>query len=71
MLFAAGTGVGILFWSVAQPIIQFQNNPFTSSAMTPEAAITGMSLSFFHWGLNGLGDFFIYCTYNGIFFFSS
>ncbi len=25
MLFAAGTGVGILFWSVAQPIIQFQN----------------------------------------------
>ncbi|AXX86948.1 BCCT family transporter [Malaciobacter marinus] len=57
MLFAAGTGVGILFWSVAQPIIQFQNNPFTSSAMTPEAAITGMSLSFFHWGLNGWAIF--------------
>ncbi|AXH09573.1 choline transporter [Malaciobacter halophilus] len=57
MLFAAGTGVGILFWSVAQPIIQFQNNPFTGTAMTPEAAITGMSLSFFHWGLNGWAIF--------------
>jgi choline/glycine/proline betaine transport protein len=57
MLFAAGTGVGILFWSVAQPIIQFQNNPFTGTEMTPEAAITGMSLSFFHWGLNGWAIF--------------
>lgn len=57
MLFAAGTGVGILFWSVAQPIIQFQNNPFTGTQMTPEAAITGMSLSYFHWGLNGWAIF--------------
>ncbi len=57
MLFAAGTGVGILFWSVAQPIMQFQDNPFTGSAMDPEAAITGMSLSYFHWGLNGWAIF--------------
>ncbi len=57
MLFAAGTGVGILFWSVAQPIMQFQDNPFTGTTMTPEAAITGMSLSYFHWGLNGWAIF--------------
>ncbi|MGM0518463.1 MAG: BCCT family transporter [Campylobacterota bacterium] len=57
MLFAAGTGVGILFWSVAQPIMQFQSNPFTGAEMTPQAAITGMSLSFFHWGLNGWAIF--------------
>ncbi len=57
MLFAAGTGVGILFWSVAQPIMQFQDNPFTGNAMDPEAAITGMSLTFFHWGLNGWAIF--------------
>ncbi|AXX92234.1 BCCT (betaine/carnitine/choline) family transporter [Malaciobacter molluscorum LMG 25693] len=57
MLFAAGTGVGILFWSVAQPIMQFQNNPFTGVQMTPEAATMAMSLSFFHWGLNGWAIF--------------
>lgn len=57
MLFAAGTGVGILFWSVAQPIIQFQDNPFTQTAMSPESAIVGMSLTFFHWGLNGWAIF--------------
>lgn len=57
MLFAAGTGVGILFWSVAQPIIQFQNNPFTQSDMSPESAIVGMSLTYFHWGLNGWAIF--------------
>lgn len=57
MLFAAGTGVGILFWSVAQPILQFQDNPFTGTQMTPESAIVGMSLSFFHWGLNGWAIF--------------
>ncbi|RXJ57860.1 BCCT family transporter [Candidatus Marinarcus aquaticus] len=57
MLFAAGTGVGILFWSVAQPIIQFQNNPFTQNDMSPESAIVGMSLTYFHWGLNGWAIF--------------
>lgn len=57
MLFAAGTGVGILFWSVAQPIIQFQDNPFTQTAMSPESVVVGMSLTFFHWGLNGWAIF--------------
>ncbi|RXK12223.1 choline transporter [Halarcobacter mediterraneus] len=57
MLFAAGTGVGILFWSVAQPIIQFQDNPFTGSDMNAQSAILGMSLSYFHWGLNGWAIF--------------
>lgn len=57
MLFAAGTGVGILFWSVAQPIIQFQNNPFTHTTMDSQSAIVGLSLSYFHWGLNGWAIF--------------
>lgn len=57
MLFAAGTGVGILFWAVAQPVMQFEYNPFTESAMTPEAATTAISLAFFHWGLNGWAMF--------------
>lgn len=57
MLFAAGTGVGILFWAVAQPIMQFQGNPFVNEGMTPEAAQVAMRLTYFHWGLNGWAVF--------------
>ncbi|MFC2993360.1 MULTISPECIES: BCCT family transporter [Halomonas] len=57
MLFAAGTGVGILFWAVAQPILQFQGNPFIDEGLTPDAASVAMRLTFFHWGLNGWAIF--------------
>ncbi|MFK7160330.1 BCCT family transporter [Marinospirillum sp. MEB164] len=58
MLFAAGTGVGILFWSVAQPILQFQANPFMDASVSDaEAAVIAMRLSFFHWGINGWAIF--------------
>ncbi|MGM1052870.1 MAG: BCCT family transporter [Pseudomonadota bacterium] len=57
MLFAAGTGVGILFWAVAQPILQFQGNPFITEGMTPDAARVAMRLTYFHWGLNGWAIF--------------
>lgn len=57
MLFAAGTGVGILFWAVAQPIMQFEGNPFVDQGMTPEAATVALRLTFFHWGLNGWAIF--------------
>ncbi|MFC7369421.1 BCCT family transporter [Vreelandella zhaodongensis] len=57
MLFAAGTGVGILFWAVAQPILQFQENPFIGEGMSPEAARVAMRLTYFHWGLNGWAIF--------------
>ena len=57
MLFAAGTGIGIIFWAVAQPIMQFQDNPFVVEGLTPEAAAVAMRLSFFHWGLNAWAIF--------------
>lgn len=57
MLFAAGTGVGILFWSVAQPIMQFQANPYIAEGMSAEAAVVAMRLTFFHWGINGWAIF--------------
>ena len=57
MLFAAGTGVGILFWAVAQPIMQFQGNPFVEEGGTAEAATVALRLTYFHWGLNGWAIF--------------
>lgn len=52
MLFSAGMGIGLVFWSIAEPIYHFQNNPFISEGMTPEAAEVAMRLTFLHWGLH-------------------
>ncbi|MCA1770333.1 MAG: BCCT family transporter [Halomonas sp.] len=45
------------FWAVAQPILQFQGNPFIAEGLTPDAARVAMRLTFFHWGLNGWAIF--------------
>lgn len=59
MLFAAGTGVGLIFWSIAEPVSHFQGNPFSPEAATPDAAVAAMRLSYFHWGLHGWAVFAI------------
>jgi len=47
-----------LFWSVAQPIMQFQANPFVMPGTSEgDAAVIAMRLSFFHWGINGWAIF--------------
>jgi choline/glycine/proline betaine transport protein len=71
MLFGAGIGIGILFWSIAEPIYYLQSNPFISDAqsMTAEAAQIAMRVAIFHWGLHGwalyaiLGMTFAYFSY--------
>lgn len=50
MLFAAGMGIGLIFWGVAEPIQHFQNNPFIDKGGTTQAAIVALRLTFFHWG---------------------
>jgi len=55
MLFGAGIGIGILFWSIAEPIYHFQSNPLISESQqqTVEAAQVAMRIAIFHWGLHG------------------
>ena len=55
MLFGAGIGIGILFWSIAEPIYYLQANPFIteSQAIGPQAAQVAMRITIFHWGLHG------------------
>ncbi len=52
MLFSAGMGIGLVFWSIAEPVYHFQSNPFITEGLTPEAAQVAMRLTFFHWGLH-------------------
>lgn len=51
MLFGAGMGIGIVYWSVAEPITHYTAPPY-GKAYTLEAANTAMKFTFFHWGLH-------------------
>ncbi len=55
MLFAAGMGIGLIFWGVAEPLSHFRSNPFSPTTADPAAAVSAMRLSFFHWGLSAWG----------------
>lgn len=57
MLFGAGMGIAMMFWSIAEPIYHFQSNPFIDMAgiegKSAEAAQVATRISFFHWGFHG------------------
>ena len=55
MLFAAGMGIGLMFWGVAEPVAYFTGwyeTPLNVAANTPEAAKLAMGATMFHWGLH-------------------
>lgn len=52
MLFAAGMGIGLVFWGVAEPISHYASAPPGIVSGTPEAANAAMRYAFFHWGLH-------------------
>lgn len=51
MLFSGGMGIGLIFWSVAEPMWHYAGNPF-ATGLTDEAATTAMRITLFHWGLH-------------------
>ncbi|MCF8231093.1 MAG: BCCT family transporter [Bacteroidales bacterium] len=54
MLFSAGMGIGILFWSVAEPVFHFLQPPM-SDPKSVAASEEAMNFSFLHWGLHAWG----------------
>ncbi|SHK81833.1 betaine/carnitine transporter, BCCT family [Marinobacter antarcticus] len=55
MLFAAGMGIGLMFWAVAEPTAYFTGwyeTPFNVEANTPAAADLAMGATIYHWGLH-------------------
>lgn len=53
MLFSAGMGIGLLFWSVAEPIFHLKSNPFNEdSGDKVAAAKEAMGVTFLHWGVH-------------------
>lgn len=54
MLFSAGMGIGLLFFSVGEPVMHF-NSPPMAEAGTVAAAKEAMNFTFLHWGLHAWG----------------
>ncbi|WP_326696268.1 BCCT family transporter [Streptomyces sp. NBC_01754] len=53
MMFAAGMGIGLIFYGVGEPVTHYLKPPPSTGvrAGTPEAAGTALEFSFFHWTL--------------------
>jgi len=54
MLFSAGTGIGIVYYGVAEPVLHYTSPPVGGGNNTA-AAEKAMEYSFFHWGLQPWG----------------
>jgi choline/carnitine/betaine transport len=53
MMFAAGMGIGLMFYGVAEPLYHYISPPpGTVDGRTPEAVQTAMATSIFHWTLH-------------------
>ncbi|WP_280770744.1 BCCT family transporter [Salipaludibacillus daqingensis] len=52
MLFAAGMGVGLVFWGVGEPLSHFHSPNGGIEAMSQEAAEQGLLYGIFHWGIH-------------------
>ncbi|GAE30765.1 BCCT family transporter [Halalkalibacter hemicellulosilyticus] len=52
MLFAAGIGVGFVFWGVAEPVLYYLDPPMGYTAETSAAAVAGLRYAVYHWALH-------------------
>jgi len=62
MLFAAGMGIGLMFWSVAEPVAYYTGwygTPLNVEPGTPAAAGLAMGATMYHWGLHPWGIYAI------------
>ncbi|RTZ18124.1 BCCT family transporter [Vibrio aquaticus] len=56
MLFAAGMGIGLMFWGVAEPVAYFTGwyeTPLGVEAYSPEAAKLALGATIYNWGIHG------------------
>ncbi|MDZ5698524.1 BCCT family transporter [Chelativorans sp. M5D2P16] len=54
MLFAAGMGIGLMFYAVGEPMTHFMRPP-KAEPRSIEATREAMSVTFFHWGIHAWG----------------
>lgn len=70
MLFGCGMGVGLIFWSVAEPMYHYLSGPsYAGEPRSVTAAEWAMAISFFHWGLSAWAAFVVIGIVMGIVMF--
>ncbi|NCC82383.1 MAG: BCCT family transporter [Clostridia bacterium] len=52
MLFAAGIGVGFVFWGVAEPVLYYLDPPAGIAPETSQSAVAGLRYGSYHWALH-------------------
>ncbi|MGB7819368.1 MAG: BCCT family transporter, partial [Ornithinibacter sp.] len=52
MLFAAGMGIGLVFWGVAEPLSHFASPPPGTGESAAERARAATDVTYLHWGLH-------------------
>jgi len=57
MLISAGMGIGLMFWSVGEPIFHYMTpSPmFDVPPETPQSAQVALGLTYYHWGIHPWG----------------
>lgn len=56
MLFSAGMGIGLVFWSIAEPLYHFSSPPI-GEPRTVQSARLAFSIFFHHWRLHAWGTY--------------
>ena len=59
MLFAAGMGMGLIFYGVGEPVMHY-NNPPTADPRSPAALTDAMHYAFLHWGFHPWAIYIIF-----------
>ncbi len=52
MLFAAGMGIGLVFWGTAEPLDIYMRPPYGIEPSSKASLIFALKASFFHWGIH-------------------
>jgi choline/glycine/proline betaine transport protein len=57
MLMSAGMGIGLMFWSVAEPVFHYvtPSPMFDVPAQTAQSAQVALGLTYYHWGIHPWG----------------
>ena len=55
MLFSAGMGIGLMFYSVAEPMYHLVNPPHGAEPMSVDAYRDAVATTYLHWGLHAWG----------------
>lgn len=59
MLFAAGMGIGLVFWGVAEPLSHYASPPPGTGESVAQRARVATDVTYLHWGLHAWGIYVV------------